>query len=199
MVAMILDFIARMAWPTVAACALFYFQTDLKSFLVRVQRAKFGSVEFETEERVRQVLAQAIEISTDLTPEKEIGDGLREPINPQIAAALPTPEGAPNDRYASIVQLRNEIYLKVQAIATATNVVSDDAATRAPMPWLLQRLRMSAPELSREFDAVGRILSAADDVLRDPSVSESAVGELIGAAKLVLNSLTEKSLPAAAP
>jgi hypothetical protein len=56
-----------------------------------------------------------------------------------------------------------------------------------------QRLRVKIPVLSREFDTLGQILSTADEILRDPKVSETTVRELVEAANLVNTAISEKA------
>lgn len=131
-----LEFIGRMAWPTVVLVVLYVFRHDLRSFLVRIQRAKFGAVEFQTEEKVRQVLAQAVEISSD-SPTFVGSDhvDLAQAQLPHLPRARL--EDASQDRYTAIVRARNELFQMVRSLAIAHNLIKADDASRAPLPWLI--------------------------------------------------------------
>ena len=176
MIEAITNLIAVTVWPLTTLAAIIVFQKDIKIFFHRIQSAKVGSVELKIEDKIQEVVDEAISLADD--PNVLMLDNDSE-----------NDEDYQQDKYSLLVGLRRNLQNLIKNMAVEGNIVSEDNKNNAPISWLIQKIKYNNKSLQHELDTVGKIISSAEEALKNSDVSYDSVNELSEASNLIINKL----------
>ena len=143
MIEHVVTLIGNIAWPITTLFILFIFKQDIRDLFEKMQSANIAGFEFRAEERIEEVVIE----TAKLTDESDV--------------ILLSKDDEQVDKYSLLLKISKNIQDMIKRISIDKGFILEENKEKAPIPWLLQKIRFENPEIRSELETASKILSTS--------------------------------------